>query len=141
MNVERPLPPGFVLHTESTTSILFATHETDGPAPVFLNPVQEYNRDLSVVAIRTWSEIRQKEKAAFWEVGVKRKWAKRKAKDVAGVEVKKEGAEGEASAKRRKVDDGSAVGADVVDSTSQAEAEVRALAPPSPAFPQLTPFC
>ena len=28
---------------------------------VFLNPVQEYNRDLSIVAIRAWSEIKSAE--------------------------------------------------------------------------------
>lgn len=31
---------------------------------VFLNPVQEYNRDLSIVAIRTWSEIKSAEDVA-----------------------------------------------------------------------------
>jgi len=30
---------------------------------VFLNPVQEYNRDLSIVAIRAWSEIKSAEES------------------------------------------------------------------------------
>lgn len=38
----------------------------------FLNPVQEFNRDLSVVAIRTWSELLDSEKRARWEAGRKR---------------------------------------------------------------------
>jgi tRNA (guanine26-N2/guanine27-N2)-dimethyltransferase len=63
---ERSPPPGFVLHHESTTSILFAipkasTSAHTEAAPVFLNPVQEYNRDLSIVAIRMWSEVRAEE--------------------------------------------------------------------------------
>ncbi|KAM0787302.1 hypothetical protein ACM66B_007078 [Microbotryomycetes sp. NB124-2] len=81
-------PPGFVAYTEATTSILFAapkdsvstSGDKQSQAPVFLNPVQEYNRDLSVVAIRAWSERRQKDKAAYWEEGVRRKWARRRAR-------------------------------------------------------------
>lgn len=89
-----------MLHTESSTSILFALSPKDqqaGAAPVFLNPVQEYNRDLSVVAIRTWSDLRQKAKVAHWEEGIRRKWAKRKSKGDDG------GVGAEAGAKRRKV--------------------------------------
>lgn len=73
MTADRSPPPGFVLHHESTTSILFAipkatTSANPGAAPVFLNPVQEYNRDLSIVAIRTWSEIRANEIRDRFEV-------------------------------------------------------------------------
>lgn len=73
---------------------------------MFLNPVQEYNRDLSVVAIRTWSEMRQKDKAAYWEEGVKRKWArKRSKKESGGLEGEKEDG---ASGKKVKGEDGEA---------------------------------
>ncbi|KWU41274.1 N2,N2-dimethylguanosine tRNA methyltransferase [Rhodotorula sp. JG-1b] len=81
------VPEGFVVHTESTTSILFAAPPSSsgtGTAPVFLNPVQEYNRDLSVVAIRTWSEARQAEKRKYWEEGLRRKWARKRARDLNG---------------------------------------------------------
>ncbi len=44
------IPPGFRLHTENTTRILLSSDEA------FLNPVQEFNRDLSVACIRVWSE-------------------------------------------------------------------------------------
>ncbi|BGP27923.1 tRNA (guanine-N2-)-methyltransferase [Rhodotorula toruloides] len=86
------IPPGFIVHTESSTSILFAappsSSSSAGPAPVFLNPVQEYNRDLSVVAIRTWGEVRQREKRERWEEGVRRKWARKRAREAKGGEEK-----------------------------------------------------
>lgn len=70
---------------------------------MFLNPVQEYNRDLSVVAIRTWSERRQREKAEKWEIGARRKVAKkdkgkgkRGAEGDSGVSKKLKGEGGEA---------------------------------------------
>ncbi|KAK4048628.1 RNA methyltransferase tRNA(m5U54)methyltransferase [Microbotryomycetes sp. JL201] len=107
-------PAGFVAYTEATTSILFATPDsalanqdksTQTPqAPVFLNPVQEYNRDLSVVAIRAWSERRQTDKAAYWEEGVRRKWARRRAR----AEREEQQAD-ETASKKRKVDASPAV--------------------------------
>lgn len=39
----------------------------------FLNPVQEFNRDLSVLAITTWSERRDAEARAKWEKKAKAK--------------------------------------------------------------------
>ncbi|GAA6039525.1 hypothetical protein JCM8097_008367 [Rhodosporidiobolus ruineniae] len=94
-------PEGFIVHTESTTSILFAAppSSTSGEtAPVFLNPVQEYNRDLSVVAIRTWGQVWNEEKVARWEEGVRRKREKKRGADGAakGKGKKRKGAEGEA---------------------------------------------
>jgi tRNA (guanine26-N2/guanine27-N2)-dimethyltransferase len=56
----RSIPEGFKLHTENTTSILLSENEA------FLNPVQEFNRDLSVASIRVWSEKLDKEKEARW---------------------------------------------------------------------------
>ncbi|GAA5973656.1 hypothetical protein JCM8115_006181 [Rhodotorula mucilaginosa] len=151
MQVEEPqtaptVPEGFVVHTESTTSILFAappssSSTSSGTAPVFLNPVQEYNRDLSVVAIRTWSETRQAEKRKYWEEGLRRKWARKRVRDLNGggdggekfarkatgtgedegkgkgkeaTATLKEGeADGQADAKRRKAEGGTAAAAPV----------------------------
>ncbi|KAJ4487917.1 N2 N2-dimethylguanosine tRNA methyltransferase [Lentinula aciculospora] len=53
-----PIPDGFRLHTENNAHILMAENEA------FLNPVQEFNRDLSVACIRTWSEELNKVKQA-----------------------------------------------------------------------------
>ncbi|TNY20305.1 N2,N2-dimethylguanosine tRNA methyltransferase [Rhodotorula diobovata] len=115
------VPEGFVPYTESTTSILFAAPPSSssqaGSAPVFLNPVQQYNRDLSVVAIRTWSEARQREKRAFWEEGLRRK---RERKRAGGA-----GADGKGKGKKRKAQDGEGVevGAEADKAAEAAEAK------------------
>ncbi|KAK4693858.1 tRNA (guanine26-N2/guanine27-N2)-dimethyltransferase, partial [Phenoliferia sp. Uapishka_3] len=138
----KPVPANFVVHTESTTSILFAAPQTTGPAPVFLNPVQEYNRDLSIVAIRTWSEQRQKDKAAAWEKSVRKKEASAKAKAKGkrkSEEIKAEGA------KKLKGEEGEPVkvqgGEDKVAELVPVEAEVpetpRVLTPPQFKFTTL----
>jgi tRNA (guanine26-N2/guanine27-N2)-dimethyltransferase len=44
--------------TEGNATILFPKHNE-----VFYNPVQQFNRDMSIAAIRTWSEIYNNEKA------------------------------------------------------------------------------
>ncbi|EJU05611.1 N2-dimethylguanosine tRNA methyltransferase [Dacryopinax primogenitus] len=59
------IPPNHTLHTETTTSILL------GPEDAFLNPAQQFNRDLSVAVIRCWSEVVDEEKKKKW--GEKRK--------------------------------------------------------------------
>ncbi|GAA6062517.1 hypothetical protein JCM10212_001567 [Sporobolomyces blumeae] len=109
----KPVPDGFVVHTEATTSILFAsppsTSTSDeptsasGPAPVFLNPVQEYNRDLSVVAIRTWSEMRSREKTTAWEESVRRRKERKRNQEA------KAAGEPNPQGKKRKAEDGEAV--------------------------------
>lgn len=78
---------------------------------MFLNPVQEYNRDLSVVAIRTWSELRQQEKAKIWEKGVYKKWEKKRAKAqaTAATSADPNHDASEPAGKKRKQDDGQAV--------------------------------
>ncbi|KIK57785.1 hypothetical protein GYMLUDRAFT_45975 [Collybiopsis luxurians FD-317 M1] len=53
-----PVPDGFRLHTENNAHILISENEA------FLNPVQEFNRDLSVACIRTWSEELNRAKQA-----------------------------------------------------------------------------
>jgi tRNA G26 N,N-dimethylase Trm1 len=55
------IPDGYTLHTENTSHVLLpSTNEA------FLNPVQEFNRDLSVACIRTWSEELDKAKETKW---------------------------------------------------------------------------
>lgn len=44
--------------TEGKATILFPKKNE-----VFYNPVQQFNRDMSIAAIRTWSEIYNQEKA------------------------------------------------------------------------------
>jgi len=62
------VPEGFTLHTENTSSILLPPGNQ-----AFLNPVQEFNRDLSVACIRTWSEILNEEKEKKWRQGQERR--------------------------------------------------------------------
>lgn len=62
------VPAGFTLHSENTTHILLPS---DNGA--FLNPVQEFNRDLSVACIRVWSEEWNRAKEAKWRVSQERK--------------------------------------------------------------------
>jgi tRNA (guanine26-N2/guanine27-N2)-dimethyltransferase len=55
------VPPGYKLHTENSAHILLP--DTDD---AFLNPVQEFNRDLSVASIRVWAEQRDAMKKEKW---------------------------------------------------------------------------
>ena len=73
------VPPGFTLHSENTTHILLPS---DNGA--FLNPVQEFNRDLSVACIRVWSEEWNRAKEARWRAAQEKK-AKRPEKRLKGV--------------------------------------------------------
>ena len=60
------IPDGFKLYTENT-SLLISSDEA------FLNPVQEFNRDLSVACIRVWSEEMNSSKEARWRKGQEKK--------------------------------------------------------------------
>lgn len=55
------VPEGFTLHSENSAQILLPDNNE-----AFLNPVQEFNRDLSVACIRTWGEIAHEEKKKKW---------------------------------------------------------------------------
>ncbi|KIM49074.1 hypothetical protein M413DRAFT_438239 [Hebeloma cylindrosporum] len=55
------IPDGLRLHTENTSHILLSANEA------FLNPVQEFNRDMSVACIRVWSEELNKSKEERWK--------------------------------------------------------------------------
>jgi len=73
------VPPGFTLHSENTTHILLPS---DNGA--FLNPVQEFNRDLSVACIRVWSEEWNRAKEARWRTAQEKK-AKKPEKRLKGL--------------------------------------------------------
>ena len=70
------IPEGFKLYTENQASILLPKNED-----TFLNPIQEFNRDLSVACIRTWSEEEDEKKRHKWEN--KKPKGKGKGKDIA----------------------------------------------------------
>ncbi|KAG8877086.1 RNA methyltransferase tRNA(m5U54)methyltransferase [Tulasnella sp. 331] len=55
------VPIGFNLHTENSASILLPD-----TADAFLNPVQEFNRDLSIACIRVWSNDLNEKKREKW---------------------------------------------------------------------------
>ncbi|KAG1756727.1 tRNA methyltransferase [Suillus paluster] len=78
------VPEGFTLHTENTSHILISSKEE-----AFLNPVQEFNRDLSVACIRVWSEELNREKEAKWRQAQERR-AKREAEAEAKTGQRKE---------------------------------------------------
>ena len=65
------VPPGFRLYTENTSHILLSSDEA------FLNPVQEFNRDLSVACIRVWSEELNRTKEEKWRKAQSKKGEKK----------------------------------------------------------------
>ncbi|WWD02810.1 N2,N2-dimethylguanosine tRNA methyltransferase [Kwoniella europaea PYCC6329] len=75
------IPKGHTTHTESTTTIFLPK------AGAFLNPVQHYNRDMSVAVIRAWNELRKEELEAKFRKklakngGVSKKQAKKLKQD------------------------------------------------------------
>ena len=62
------VPEGYTLHSENSAHILLPN---DNGA--FLNPVQEFNRDLSVACIRIWGEQMNEDRKRKWEIGQERK--------------------------------------------------------------------
>jgi hypothetical protein len=62
------VPAGYKAHTESSTTILVPEANT-----AFLNPVQQYNRDLSIAVIRAWNDMRKEEALAKHEFKMQRK--------------------------------------------------------------------
>lgn len=83
------LGPHEVAFREGSATIVLPTKEA-----AFLNPVQEFNRDLSVLALRAWSETRNGEKRKVFEKSM----AKREANN-----RKRQAKLSEKEAKRRKV--------------------------------------
>ncbi len=79
--MDKPVPDNYRLTKENSANILVPISETsDNKA--FINPIQEFNRDLSVAAIRVWSEIVRTEKSAKFKS--KRK-GKKNAEEVRGI--------------------------------------------------------
>ncbi|KIY72133.1 N2,N2-dimethylguanosine tRNA methyltransferase [Cylindrobasidium torrendii FP15055 ss-10] len=84
----KTVPEGFKLHEENSTSILVA-------GEAFLNPVQEFNRDLSVACITAWSELFNAEKEETWKKSLQRQAGRKSNKKRKVDEVKTEVAETE----------------------------------------------
>lgn len=57
-----PIPDGFQRHAERAATILIPVDAPDA----FINPIQEYNRDLSVACIKQWSADREAKLRAKW---------------------------------------------------------------------------
>ena len=53
------VPENYTLHKENSAYLLLPSENG-----AFLNTIQEFNRDLSVACIRTWTERYNREKAA-----------------------------------------------------------------------------
>ncbi|EKM55583.1 uncharacterized protein PHACADRAFT_256307 [Phanerochaete carnosa HHB-10118-sp] len=62
------VPEGYTLHSENSAHILLPA---DNGA--FLNPVQEFNRDLSIACIRTWGDLMNEQRRAKWEKDAERR--------------------------------------------------------------------
>lgn len=61
------IPEGFRVHTENGAKLLLPEGNE-----AFLNPVQEFNRDISVASIRVWSEQLNELKQKKWNEKRKR---------------------------------------------------------------------
>ena len=111
----RAPPAGYRVHREGTTEIL--THDgSDASAAadaeltsagqkkkqVFINPIQEFNRDISIVALRAWSELVAEEKREARSKKQQRNNGKPKDTNK---QKRLQEDEGEPSSKRRKVQD------------------------------------
>lgn len=59
---DKPVPTGLTPYTEQTTTILLPDDNS-----AFLNPVQQFNRDLSIACISTWGQIWKEEAKADFE--------------------------------------------------------------------------
>lgn len=62
------VPEGFSLYTENNAHILISSKDE-----AFLNPVQEFNRDMSVACIRVWSEELNRDKEDKFNKGEERR--------------------------------------------------------------------
>ncbi|KAL4067985.1 tRNA methyltransferase [Scleroderma citrinum] len=78
------IPEGYTLHTENSSHILISSKDE-----AFLNPVQEFNRDLSVACIRVWSEDVNREKEVKWKRAQERRAKRETTGSVAEKDAKK----------------------------------------------------
>jgi tRNA (guanine26-N2/guanine27-N2)-dimethyltransferase len=75
------IPEGYTLHSENSAHILLPAS-----ADAFLNPVQEFNRDLSVACIRVWGDELNMEKESRWRTNLEKGGkGQRRGKKVKGV--------------------------------------------------------
>ncbi|PWN34820.1 N2,N2-dimethylguanosine tRNA methyltransferase [Meira miltonrushii] len=88
-----------VAFREGSATIVLPTKEA-----AFLNPVQEFNRDLSVAALRAWGQIRNEEKRKRFEAGLAKRIEKKKAQALRKRQAKSNGDHNDTEAKRRKVE-------------------------------------
>ena len=93
------IPDGYTIFTENTASILLPSTDE-----AFLNPVQEFNRDMSVACIRVWSDELNQVKEERWkrvnEGGVKVKGkGKKKLKTEGAESLEKKGEEADVEIK------------------------------------------
>jgi len=89
----RVVPPGLSPYTEQSTTILLPDDNT-----AFLNPIQQFNRDLSVAVISTWGKVWQEEAEKEYELKKERKIAHQlaeKEKKQSGQRASKKGKTGE----------------------------------------------
>ncbi|KAF8550284.1 N2,N2-dimethylguanosine tRNA methyltransferase [Imleria badia] len=105
------VPEGFSLYTENNAHILISKDEA------FLNPVQEFNRDMSVACIRVWSEEIDREKEAKF-----RKAEQRRAKRLEQAAWEKPKDEGEISHSTDIAGDASTMDLEMVGNTSKPHA-------------------
>ncbi|RPD66222.1 N2,N2-dimethylguanosine tRNA methyltransferase [Lentinus tigrinus ALCF2SS1-6] len=115
------VPEGYTLHKENTSAILLPASND-----AFLNPVQEFNRDLSVACIRTWGETMNAEKERKWRQSLERRAKK---------------AEGQHKAKKAKnvADASSSVTEQPAESAAPAEGPSEHAAAPSQTQPEFRP--
>jgi tRNA (guanine26-N2/guanine27-N2)-dimethyltransferase len=106
-----PVPEGYKVHTENTAHVLLPSSDE-----AFLNPIQEFNRDLSVACITVWSEESSEIKEAAW---VK----KRERQKNGGVGRKRRKIEGESVAEGAVVEQTDAAAAEPVDAQPQPQKE------------------
>lgn len=86
----RVVPPGLSPYTEQSTTILLPDDNT-----AFLNPIQQFNRDLSVAVISTWGKVWQEESEKEYELKKERKIAHEKEKKESGQRAAKKGKTGQ----------------------------------------------
>lgn len=74
----------------------------------FLNPVQEFNRDLSVLAIRSWSDMMDEDLRKKWEAKMQRRKAQQLNGGKGGKKRPHASTTEEAGASRAQADEGEA---------------------------------
>lgn len=87
-----------VAFREGSATIILPTKEA-----AFLNPVQEFNRDLSVAALRAWGQIRNEEKRQRYENGLAKRIEKKRAQALRKRQARSNGNHDQNETKRRKV--------------------------------------